>query len=62
MQPFRATIYIYANSLDEVKDFENAMYQFVNYKREHGVAIMAEKFKDVINTFKESTVIDQYFK
>ena len=62
MQPFKIEIYVYAESADEAYKVQQSAIQFVKDKYQSGVLITADKLAKALNKFKDSFVVNQYFK
>lgn len=62
MQPYNATIPIYAESEDEVKAFEKNFYDFVNEKRNQGIAVSAKKLTQALKMFKDNQYLNNFLK
>ncbi|MCM1168879.1 MAG: hypothetical protein NC324_02975 [Bacteroides sp.] len=62
MQPYNATIPIYAESQEEVAVFQRTFYDFVDGKRGQGVAVSAKKLTQAIKMFKDNAYLDNFLK
>lgn len=62
MKPYKATIYLYAESEEEVKHFEQVFYDFVNNKREQGLAVTATKLSDAIGKFRNNPFLNNFIR
>lgn len=62
MTPYKATIYIYANGEDEVLEFQQLFYDFVNSKREQGIAVTALKLTQALAKYKDNFFVNNFLK
>lgn len=62
MQAYKANIPIYAESDVEIRAFEQIFYDFVNEKREQGVAVTAAKLTEALRKFKNNPFLINYLK
>lgn len=62
MKPFKIELYVYAESAEEAAKVQQSAIQFVKQKYNSGILITAEKLIKAIERFKDSYVINQYFK
>jgi len=62
MRPYKATIYIYADSEQDVADFERQFYDFVNTKRTQGVAVTARKMSEALARFKDNYLVTNFLR
>lgn len=62
MTPYKANIYIYANSEDEVIEFQQLFYDFVNSKREQGIAVTATKLTQALKAFGSNPFLNNYLR
>lgn len=62
MKPYESRIYLYAENEAEVAEFEKAFYNFVNAKREQGIAVNAKKLTEAITKFKDNTFVTNYLR
>lgn len=62
MQPYQAKIFIYADNENEVKEFEQIFYDFVNGKREQGIAVKAKKLTEALAKFHNNYFVNQFLK
>lgn len=62
MKPYNATIPIYAETEDEVKAFEKNFYDFVNEKRNQGIAVSAKKMSQALAMFKDNQYLNNFLK
>ena len=60
MKPYKANIYIYANNADEVAEFERVFYDFVNFKRQQGIAVSAHKMTLALSKFKDNFFLNNF--
>lgn len=62
MKSTKATVSIYADSEQEVADFEQAFFDFVDYKRSKGIAITAKKMAALLDKIKDNPIVNSYLK
>lgn len=62
MQPLQITFYAYCESEAEAKELEKALYDFVNAKREQGVAVRATKLTEAINQYKDNFFVNNFIR
>ena len=62
MQPYKIEIYVYAESADEAAKVQRSAINFVKEKYNSGILIRADKLSNAIEKFKDSYIINQYFK
>ena len=62
MQPFKIEIYVYAENADEASRVQQSAIQFVKDKYKSGVLITADKLAKALDKFKDSFIVNQYFK
>ena len=62
MKPFRVQFFLYAESQEEVDDLERALFDFVNEKRNMGIAVTASKVFRALNSFKGNILVNNYLK
>ncbi len=62
MQPYQAKFFIYAESEAEVAELEKALYDFVNAKREQGVAVRAAKLTEALTKYKDNYFVTNFLR
>lgn len=62
MQPFKIEIYVYAENAQEAAKVQQTAIQFVKDKYNSGILITADKLVKALEKFKDSFMINQYFK
>ena len=62
MQPFKIEIYVYADSPEEAAKVQHSAIRFVKEKYQNGVLITADKLAQALDKFKDSFIVNQYFK
>lgn len=62
MKPFRVQFFLYAESQEEVDDLERALFDFINEKRNMGIAVSATKVCRALNSFKSNILVNNYLK
>ncbi len=62
MQPFPITFYVYCENEAEAKELEKALYNFVNDKREQGVAVRAAKLTEALTKYKNNFFVTNFLR
>lgn len=62
MQPYKIEIYVYAENADEAAKVQRSAINFVKEKYNSGILIRADKLSNAIEKFKDSYIVNQYFK
>lgn len=62
MKAYQATIYVYAEDESEVKELEKRFFDFVNEKRNQGVAVSAKKMTAALEKFKNNYFVNNYLR
>jgi hypothetical protein len=62
MKAYKANVPIYAETDADVKEFEDAFFDFVDYKRSKGIAITAKKMARLLAQIKDNPIINTYLK
>lgn len=62
MQPFKIEIYVYADNAEEALRVQQSAIKFVKDKYNSGVLITANKLNAALDKFKNSYIVNQYFK
>ena len=62
MQPTLIQFYAYAENEAEAKALEKALYDFVNAKREQGIAVKAAKLTEALNKYKDNYFVTNFLK
>ena len=62
MQPCKIEIYVYAENAAEASKVQQSAIQFVKDKYNSGILITADKLAKALDKFKDSFVVNQYFK
>lgn len=62
MQPYKIEIYVYAENAKEASKVQQAAIQFVKDKYNSGILITADKLVKALEKFKDSFMVNQYFK
>ena len=62
MQPFKIEIYVYAENAAEASKVQQSAIQFVKDKYKSGILITADKLTKALDKFKDSFMVNQYFK
>jgi hypothetical protein len=61
MKPYKAQIYLYADSEAEIAEFEQIFHALVNDKRAHGIAVRANKLSEALKRYGNNYFVNQYF-
>ena len=62
MQPLPITFYAYCESEAEAKELEKALYDFVDSKRQQGVAVRAVKLTEALTKYKDNFFVTQFLR
>ena len=62
MQPLPITFYAYCENEAEAKDLEKALYDFVNAKREQGIAVRASKLAQALTKYKDNFFVTKFLR
>lgn len=62
MQVCKIEFFVYCNKEQEANELSRALYEFVNAKREQGIAVKAAKLTEAINKFKDNYFVTNYLK
>lgn len=62
MQVCKIEFFVYCDKEQEAKELSRALYEFVNAKREQGIAVKAAKLTEAINKFKDNYFVTNYLK
>lgn len=62
MQPLPITFYAYCESEAEAKELEKALYNFVNTKREQGIAVRANKITEALNKYRDNYFVTKFLR
>ena len=62
MQPYKIEIYVYAETAEEAAQVQQSAINFVKEKYKSGILITADKLARAIDKFKDSYIVNQYFK
>jgi hypothetical protein len=62
MQVHKIEFFVYCDKEQEAKELSRALYEFVNTKREQGIAVKANKLTEAINKFKDNYFVTNYLK
>ena len=62
MQPFPIQFYAYCESEAEAKELEKALYDFVNTKREQGVAVRGSKLTEALTKYRDNYFVTQFLR
>ena len=62
MEGYEIRFKVFANSQEEADRAMSAIKAFVNEKAEKGIAVTAEKISSAIERYKDSYILNSYFK
>lgn len=62
MTPYKIEFYAYCDDEAEAKELSQALYDFVNTKREQGVAVRAKKLTEALSKFKDNYFVTNFLK
>lgn len=62
MQPYQIKFYAYCESEAEAKELEKALYDFVNTKRQQGVAVRAAKLTEALTKYKDNCFVNNFLR
>ncbi|MDE7411575.1 MAG: hypothetical protein K2M94_06000 [Paramuribaculum sp.] len=62
MQPYQAKFFIYAESEAEVAELEKALYDFVDAKRQQGVAVRAAKLTEALTKYRDNFFVTNFLR
>ena len=62
MKPFKIEIYVYAETADEAAKVQQSAINFVKEKYNMGILVTANQLSAAIDKFKDSYIVNQYFK
>lgn len=62
MQVHKIEFFVYCDKEQEANELSRALYEFVNTKREQGIAVKANKLTEAINKFKDNYFVTNYLK
>jgi hypothetical protein len=62
MQPYKIEIYVYAETEEEAARVQRSAINLVKDKYQSGILITADKLANAIDKFKDSYIVNQYFK
>lgn len=62
LQPYKITMYAYAETQDEADKLEQALKDFVNRQRERGAAVTAERLNALLAQWGNNPIITQFLR
>lgn len=62
MQPIAIKFYAYCESEAEAKELEKELYDFVETKRQQGVAVRAAKITQALKKYKDNFFVTQFLR
>jgi hypothetical protein len=62
MQPYKITMFVYADSEEQALELEQALYRFVDNKRKQGVAVSAQKLTQALMRYANNYFVNQFLK
>lgn len=62
MTPYKIEFYAYCEDEAEAKELSKALYDFVNAKREQGIAVRGKKLTDALMKFKDNFFVTNFLR
>ena len=62
MQPIQIKFYAYCENEVEAQELEKALYDFVNAKREQGVAVRAAKLTEALTKYRDNYFVTNFLR
>lgn len=62
MQPIAIKFYAYCENEAEAKELEKELYDFVETKRQQGVAVRAAKITQALKKYKDNFFVTQFLR
>lgn len=62
MKAYRIDMFVYADSQEEATKLEKDLFNFVNEKREQGIAVRATKVSIALEKFKNNIFVNNFLK
>jgi elongation factor P hydroxylase len=62
MQALKVSFYVYADTQQQAQELERALHEFVQSKREQGIAVKAQHLIQAINNFKDNFFVTQFLR
>jgi hypothetical protein len=62
MQVHKVDFYIYADCAEEADELKAALYDFVNRKRQQGIAVKASALTAALNKYQDNFFLNQFLK
>lgn len=60
--PIQIKFYAYCENEAEAKELEKALYEFVEAKRQQGVAVRAAKLTEALNRYKDNYFVTNFLR
>lgn len=60
MRPYPLTFYVYAVTDDEVKELQDALYEFVRSRADQGIAVTARKMVAALHAFGDNPIVNKF--
>jgi hypothetical protein len=58
----KVSFYVYANNESDGKLLEQRLYDFVEAKRQQGIAVMSDKLISALDKFQDNFFLNQFLK
>ena len=62
MQPIQIKFYAYCENEAEAKELEQALYEFVETKRQQGVAVRAAKLTEALTRYRDNYFVTNFLR
>ncbi len=62
INPMQIKFYAYCENEAEATELEKALYDFVNAKREQGVAVRASKLTEALTKYKDNFFVTNFLR
>jgi acylphosphatase len=62
LQPYKIEFYIYAENEEQAELLKNALYGFVNEKRNKHIAVTANALTAALNSFKNNIFVEKWIQ
>lgn len=62
MKPYKIEIYVYAENVEEAAKVQQSAINFVKNKYNKGILVTANKLSEALDKFKDSFMVNQFFK
>lgn len=62
MKPYKIEFFVYADSEEEAKGLERDLFDFVNEKRNIGIAVRASRIMVALDRFRNNILVNNFLK